>query len=196
MSNMRWLLTAGAVCLTLAGSVSCSPDKADSGKKSDGKPTVAGKDPASSATKGQTSGQPTAKAAVAEWVKAIVEDRPEAACLVMGQPADGASPAETGTPATCEGKGAKAQQMKTQLHSMHSAFVPKPAPSNATVEVADVPTTDNTASVTGDQVTIDGQTLTAVVLSNSTGVGKDQLDLKLDAGKIKDSWYVTDFHLS
>ncbi|MGO4426083.1 hypothetical protein AB4Z54_47140, partial [Streptomyces sp. MCAF7] len=38
-----------------------------------------------------------------------------------------------------------------------------------TVKVAEVPVTDKKATVDGEQITVDGQTLKAIVLSNSTG---------------------------
>lgn len=64
------------------------------------------------------------------------------------------------------------------------------------MQVGQVQATGKTAVVPGDRITVGGQTLTAVLLSNSTGVQKDQVGLKVDATDIDGSWYVTDLHLS
>jgi hypothetical protein len=147
-------------------------------------------------SKGATADQSTAQGAVATWVTEIIQDRPKKVCLIMGTPATGTSPARANTAATCGGNGTTVQQMKDQIHSLHASFTPEPSTPNLTVSVAKVPVTGKTAVVTGDQVNVNGRTLTEIVLSHSTGVQEGDVGLKIDATHIDGSWYVTNLHLS
>ncbi|GAA0918845.1 hypothetical protein GCM10009574_045290 [Streptomyces asiaticus] len=188
------------ICVMAAGSalVGCS---ADSTKAEDTKSTKGTKGPASTASatpspKGQSGDQSTAQGAVATWVTAVVEDRPKEACLVMATPAGDGSPAKPGTEARCGGKGPEAQQIKAQIHRMHTSFTPDQPKNPPTVKVAEVPVTGKKATVDGEQITVDGRTLKAIVLSHSTGVEKDQVGIRIEAGVVEGRWYVTNLGLS
>ncbi len=194
------------ICVMAAGSalVGCS---ADSTKAEDTKSTKSTKGakgtkgPASTASatpspKGQSGDQSTAQGAVAKWVTAVVEDRPKEACLVMATPAGDGSPAKPGTEARCGGKGPEAQQIKAQIHRMHTSFTPDQPKNPPTVKVAEVPVTGKKATVDGEQITVDGRTLKAIVLSHSTGVEKDQVGIRIEAGVVEGRWYVTNLGLS
>lgn len=63
------------------------------------------------------------------------------------------------------------------------------------MEVARVPATGDTVEFPADKISVDGQTLDKIVLSHSTGVTADQLNIKIQSSKIEDSWYVTNLDL-
>lgn len=194
-----WIAGAGAL-IALSALTACSEDstaqRADSSSTGSPSAEAGSTTAAGTPAKEQTGGQATVQDAVAGWVTAIVKDRPEDACLAMGTPATGSSPARANTAATCSGSGSQVQQMEQQIHSLHTSFTPKSSTGDPTVQVGQVQATGKTAVVPGDRITVGGQTLTAVLLSNSTGVQKDQVGLKVDATDIDGSWYVTDLHLS
>ncbi|MGW7694349.1 hypothetical protein ACWGMA_36745 [Streptomyces asiaticus] len=48
----------------------------------------------------------------------------------------------------------------------------------------------------GDQATVDGRTLKAIVLLHSTGVEEDQVGIRIEADAVAGRWYVTDLGLS
>ncbi|WP_210943952.1 hypothetical protein [Streptomyces sp. MK37H] len=127
---------------------------------------------------------------------AVVEDRPKEACLVMATPATDGSPAKPITEAICGGKGPEAQQMAEQIHRMRTSFTPDQPKNPPTVKVAEVPVADKKATVDGEQVTVDGQTLKAIVLSHSTGVEEDEVGVRIGAAVVAGRWYVTDLGLS
>ncbi|MFE9006030.1 hypothetical protein ACFYOY_28495 [Streptomyces sp. NPDC007875] len=146
--------------------------------------------------KGRPDGQTTVQEAVATWVTAVVQDRPEKACLVMATPATGGSPAKPNTAATCGGDTPQAQQMRQQIHRLHASFAPDQPKNPPTVKVAKVPVADEKATVGGEQITVDGQTLKAIVLSHSTGVKEDEVGVRVEAAVVDGRWYVTDLGLS
>ncbi|MEV0639997.1 hypothetical protein AB0I77_34665 [Streptomyces sp. NPDC050619] len=194
---MSWIAGAGAV-VAMSVVTACSDDstaqQAEPGSSSSS--TAEAGTPTPTPTKGQTADQSTVQGAVAGWVTAIVQDRPKNACLVMGTPATSSSPARANTEATCSGSGSQAKKMEQQIHSLHASFAPESSTSDPKVTVAKVPVKGKTAVVPGKQVTIDGQTLTAIVLSHSTGVQKGDVGIKIEATDIDGSWYVTNLNLS
>lgn len=187
-----YVMAAGPV---LAG---CSADSTKTEATKEAKDTKgsASTHRATPSPKGQSGGQSTVQGAVAKWVTAVVEDRPKDACLVMAIPATDGSPAKPGTEAMCGGKGPEAQRMAEQIHRMHTSFTPDQPKNPPTVKVAEVPVTGKKATVDGEQVTVDGRTLKAIVLSHSTGVEKDQVGIRIEAGVVAGRWYVTDLGLS
>ncbi|WP_275558953.1 hypothetical protein [Streptomyces sp. 5-6(2022)] len=146
--------------------------------------------------KGRSGDQSTARGVVATWVTAVVQDRPKDACSVMATPATDGSPAKHGTEAMCAGKGPEAQQIKEQIHRLHTSFTPDQPKNPPVVKVAEVPVADKKATVDGEQITVDGQTLKAIVLSHSTGVEEDQVGVRIEAGVVEGRWYVTNLGLS
>ncbi|MGP3922297.1 hypothetical protein [Streptomyces sp. 8N616] len=56
--------------------------------------------------------------------------------------------------------------------------------------------TGDKAVVPAGKVTVDGQTLDKIILSHSTGVEPGELDVKIDATEIDDSWYVTNLEFN
>ncbi|MDJ1137620.1 hypothetical protein [Streptomyces iconiensis] len=177
---------------------STAPQDSDDGKGSnDSKDSGGGKETGSSEPP-QAAGTPhsTAQEAVASWVGAIVKGQPKKACLVMAGPTSGSSPAQVGNPKRCNSNEPDVVKMRDGAGRFREAFSPKPPPSNPKVEVAKTPVADGKTVVPADKVTIDGQSLEKVILSNSTGVKEGQLDVKVHAAEIKNAWYVTDFDLS
>ena len=130
--------------------------------------------------------QSTLEGVVARWTIAIIEGRPVEACRLMALPATATSFAHTQAADTCEGNGPNARQARDGVERLREAFTPNNATGRPTVQVAEVPMTGNTASVTADDITINGQTLTTVILSHSTGI---QFELHINTVKIDSSWY-------
>ncbi|MEK8173851.1 hypothetical protein NKH77_47710 [Streptomyces sp. M19] len=55
---------------------------------------------------------------------------------------------------------------------------------------------DEKVKADSDQIAVDGKTLKAVIVSNSTGVTEDQIDVGFEAGRIDGRWYMTDMSFS
>ncbi|MDN3059030.1 hypothetical protein ABZ654_36125 [Streptomyces hygroscopicus] len=194
--------TAGAALVAaVVGVTGCSNDTDSAAEK---KPTAssstadgaketqkerASDDPAASQPSGTR--QTTAEGAVAAWVTAVIENRPKQACLVMAEPATGSSPARVGTPSLCNGNTPEARKMRDGIGRFHASFTPKRSTGDPKVEVARAPVTGGRAVVPAEKVTVDGQTLDKVILSNSTGLKSGQLDVKMESTKIGGAWYVT-----
>ncbi|MDT0320087.1 hypothetical protein [Streptomyces millisiae] len=143
----------------------------------------------------QGGGQAAAGDAVAVWITAIVEDRPVDACLAMGTPgADGALAANTAE--MCEGEGPQAEQARQSVSALRESFAPENPGQPLAVEVAEGTESAGTVTFDGEQVTVDGQTLQDIVVSNSTGVEPGQIGIGIDASEIEGLWYVTDMSLS
>ncbi|MGW2639034.1 hypothetical protein [Streptomyces sp. NPDC001348] len=115
----------------------------------------------------------------------------------MAQPADGSKPAQVGSAERCDSSDPTGREMQKSLTSMGESFRPKNLTGDPQVEVAEVPPTGDKVLVPADRITVDGQHLDDVVLSNSTGVSKGQVDVKVESSKIGDAWWVTDleFHI-
>ncbi|MEV2211722.1 hypothetical protein AB0H86_09730 [Streptomyces sp. NPDC050997] len=190
--TVGWAVGATLVA-TVAGVTGCSNDTESAAEE---KPTAssstAGESQKSSATR-----QSTAEEAVATWVTAVVEGKPKQACLVMAEPATASKPARVGSPSMCNSGTPEARKIQENIGKFRTSFTPKPPTSNPKVEVAQVPVTGDKAVIAADKVTIDGQSLDKVILSNSTGVEPGQLDVKVESTKIDDAWYVTnlDFNI-
>ncbi len=114
----------------------------------------------------------------------------------MAAPAKDSAPSKPNTAAMCGSKSPQTRQAKKQLHSLHASFTPEHPKNPPAVEVARVPASDGAATVDGEQVTVDGRTLKAIVLSHSTGVTEDQISLKIVATEMDGRWYVTDLRIS
>lgn len=206
------LVASVAMAAAVMGVTGCSSD-GDSGDKS------GDKKPAESSSAGQDSGgksddggkndqqggggsgigggpqvkQSSPQEAVASWVGAIVKGKPKEACLVMAEPAKGSAPAKVGSPERCNSGAPDVQKMQKGVGRFREAFSPKPPSDNPKVEAAQVPANGGKAVIPADKVTVDGKSLDKIIVSNSTGVKEDQLDVKFTSAKIKDAWYVTDF---
>lgn len=141
--------------------------------------------------------QGTPEEAVETWVSAVIEKQPAKACLVMAEPAKGSTPAEVGSPELCNGKSAKGREMQESIGRFRESFTPKGSTGKPTVEVAPPTVNGDKAVIPADKITVDGQTLDKVILSNSTGLKPGDLDVKFETTKIKDVWYVTnmDFNI-
>ncbi|MFF7654795.1 hypothetical protein ACFZCY_34015 [Streptomyces sp. NPDC007983] len=139
----------------------------------------------------------TAEEAVATWVTAVIKGQPKRACLVMAQPATGSSSAQPGTPSRCNSNAPEAREMRKNVGRFRESFTPKQSTGEPKVNVAKVPATGDKTVVPADKVTVDGQTLDKVILSNSTGLKPGQLDVKVESTKIDDAWYVSnvDFNI-
>jgi hypothetical protein len=148
------------------------------------------------ASQSPSAAKATVQDVVGRWVAAIIAGNHVEACQLMGHAASATSAAKAMDANACQGSGAEAQQAKQVVERLRGSFTPKQSSGAPTMQVAEVPVTDNTATVSGDDVSIDGRSLTAVVLSNSSGIEAGQLKLEIEAANIGGSWYVTDFDLS
>jgi len=191
---MGWAVGATLVA-TVAGVTGCSNDPESAAAE---KPTASNSTTSNSSASSSPAGespsatrQSTAEEAVAGWVTAVVKGKPKQACLVMAEPATASSPARVGTPSTCNSDTPEARQIQENIGKFRTSFTPKPPTSNPKVEVTQVPATGDKTVIAADKVTIDGQTLDKVILSNSTGVEPGQLDVKVESTKIDNAWYVT-----
>ncbi|WP_369199299.1 hypothetical protein [Streptomyces sp. PU-14G] len=197
--SVGWI--AGAALAAMAvGVTGCSGDS-DSGEKKPAADSSAADQPKEEKKDGSATPpssdtrRSSAEGAVAAWVTAIVKGQPKKACLVMAEPAAGSSPAKVGTPSRCNSDDPDVRKMRENLGKFRASFSPKPPPSDPQVDVARTPATGNKTVVPADKVTIDGETLDKVILSNSSGVKEGQLDVKMTSSKIEGAWYVTDFAL-
>ncbi|MGW1287005.1 hypothetical protein ACWDBD_16105 [Streptomyces sp. NPDC001118] len=185
---VRWIAGAALVA-TVAGVTGCSKGTDSAADK---KPTASRSTAASPPSATRPS---TAEGAAAAWVTAIIKGRPKQACLVMASPAADASPARVGTPAMCNSNTPDVRKMLDNVGKFRASFTPKGSTGDPKVDVAQVPVTGDKAVVPADKVTVDGQTLDKVILSNSTGLKPGQLDVKIESAKIDGAWYVTNFDL-
>ncbi|MFF0107743.1 hypothetical protein [Streptomyces hirsutus] len=194
-------LAGGALVVTLAGVAGCSNDT----------DSAAGKEPAASSStpadsekagegereSGSQTPQPSAadrstgEGAVAAWVAAVIKGEAEEACLLMGEPATDSSPARAGTPSTCGSDAPEAKRMEELIGGFRESFTPEPPTDDPKVEAARVPATGDKVVVPADRITVDGQTLDKIILSHSTGVDPEQLNVNMEADEIDDAWYVT-----
>ncbi|WP_055558144.1 hypothetical protein [Streptomyces sp. NBRC 110028] len=198
--TVGWI-AAVAVVAAVVGVTGCSKE-AESGsgeKPAANSSTAAGPEKGEGEASSQPSAtrQDTAEAAVATWVTAVIKGQPKQACLVMADPAKGSSPAQVGTPSRCDGNAPEVRKMRENVGKLRTSFTPKQSTGDPKVDVARVPATGDKAVVPADKVTVDGQALDKVILSNSTGLKPGQLDVKVESTKIKGAWYVTnlDFNI-
>jgi hypothetical protein len=202
--NVGWVAGTALLAIVVGGVTGCSKDSdSDSGVKA--KPAARsssaadankGKESVGSATSQPSSGrQSTPEAAVAAWVTAVVKGQPKEACVVMGEPATGSSPARANTKELCNGDTPEAHKMQNNIKSIGTSFTPKPPTDDPKVQVAQVPVNGDKAEVPADKVTVDGQTLDKIILSHSTGVESGQLDVRIESTKISGAWYVTNFKM-
>ncbi|MFS8204168.1 hypothetical protein ACLVWQ_36545 [Streptomyces sp. CWNU-52B] len=194
---------AGVAVAAVVGLAGCSSSDTDSDtdkKSSAGSSSASdagktGGGDASTPAQGSAADQSTAETAVAAWVTAVIKNQPKEACLVMAEPADGSTPAKVGSEETCGDGAPERKQIDQTIGQVRESFVPDPPTDDPKVEVAKAPAAGDTVEFPSDKITVDGQTLEKIVLSHSTGVTADQLDIKVQSTKIKDAWYVTNLDL-
>ncbi|MDQ0772132.1 hypothetical protein QF026_000598 [Streptomyces aurantiacus] len=150
----------------------------------------------SAASQSSVARQPTPEGAVAAWVTAVIKGQPREACLLMGEPATGSTPARAGTPTTCDGDTPEMRELRDNIGRFTTAFAPELPTEDPKVEVAAVPVTGDKTVIPAAKVTVDGQPLDKVILSRSTGVEAGQLDVKVESTRIDDAWYVTNLDLN
>ncbi|MFF3484645.1 hypothetical protein ACFYXC_15430 [Streptomyces sp. NPDC002701] len=189
---------AGAAVAAVVGLAGCSSDDGDSA--ADKKPSASSSPEAGAEKSGDDSpasspassvDRSSAEKAVAGWVTAVIEGRPEDACLLMAEPAAGSKPAQVGDEATCGDGAPQRKQIEQSIGQFRESFTPEPPSEDPKVEVTKAPATGDTVKIPAEEITVDGQTLDKIVLSHSTGVTADQLDIKVQSSKIEDAWYVT-----
>ncbi|KUN09344.1 hypothetical protein AQI95_05870 [Streptomyces yokosukanensis] len=86
--------------------------------------------------------------------------------------------------------------MGDMIKRLRISFTPKKPSKDPQVKVAQVSRTGGKAVVPSDKITVDGQTLDAIILSHSTGLKPGQVNVKFDATKIGGPWYVTNMDLA
>jgi hypothetical protein len=196
----------GACLVAVAPFVTgCTGDEKDDSKKaepsrsssaSDSKPDAESPELSSGPGEGQGAGASSAKTAVTRWVAAVVENRPGKACEVMAMVPGSAPEAEPEAVGKCGNSPSEAKQAKEQLRHFHTALTPESPNKPPQIGVSGVRPSGSKATVGGDRITVDGQTLNSVVVSNSKGVDKGQVDVKLTVSQLEKRWYVTDLGLS
>ncbi|TDB95170.1 hypothetical protein [Actinomadura sp. 7K534] len=186
-SAIGWLV---GVLLLGAVAAGCSDESTQAEPAAKESPTQSPQPP--SAPKGSAGSQSSPEAVVRNWTTALVTNQLKQACMSMAVAPDKHSAPNPATSEAC-GSGGRAANM---LRRLQPSFTPANLGTSPQVKVADVKSSGGTVTVSGDQITVDGQTLTAIVLSNSTGLKKDDIQLGVNAGNISGKWYVTDIALS
>ncbi|MFI6340867.1 hypothetical protein [Streptomyces sp. NPDC050535] len=191
---------AVAVVMGLAGCSSDTDSAADKKSSASGSPAAdveKSGDDATASPPASVADQSTAEGAVAAWVTAVIKGQPKEACLVMAEPASGSTPAKVGSEETCGDDVPERKEMDENLGRFRESFTPKPPTDDPKVEIEPAAATGDKTEIPADKITVDGQTLDAIVLSHSTGLEADQLDINVESSKIEDSWYVTnlDFNI-
>lgn len=184
-----------AAALTAVSGCSDNADTATEEPAASNSATVGSKGEGNSETAAppqETGDRSTPEGAVGMFITAIIEGDKKQACSVMGTPAKGSAPAKANTASMCEGNPREAQQVVDRLRP---SFTPKSAKSHPTVVVAPLPVEGGRATAPGDKVTVNGQTLDEVMLSNSTGLKAGELSVEFEATDIGGTWSVTDMGL-
>ncbi|MGP2436070.1 hypothetical protein [Streptomyces sp. JW3] len=193
-----WLAAAALTATAAAGLTGCSSesdsaegDKASASTSSAASASASAPDAGSEAA--APADQTTPESTVAAWVAAVVKGEAKDACLLMGEAASGSTPAQTGSEETCADDSTQGKQIQQSVTQFKESFTPDPPTTDPKVEVAEAADAAGDKAVfPADQVTIDGKTLEEVIVANSTGVDAGTLDVKIEAGKLDDAWYVTD----
>jgi hypothetical protein len=128
-------------------------------------------------------------------ITAIIEGDNRQACMVMGTTATDSAPVKVNDASICDSSSPEVRQMTYIVDRLRPSFTPKGSKGQPMVEVAQVPVTGGKAIVPANKITIGGQTLDEVMVSNSTGFEAGQVDVEFEASKSSDSWYVTDMKL-
>lgn len=188
------LLTGGLLTAALVGLTGCS-DGTDS-TEADDKPTASSAStarptPTPTAAQDTSAAQSSPEEAVAAWVTAVVKGDAEQACLLMAEAGTGSSPAVIGSAETCADDSAQGRQIKQSVGQFKESFTPDPPTADPKVEVTEATPTGDKATYPADKISIDGQTLADVIVSNSTGLKPDQLNVSVESSKLNDAWYVT-----
>ncbi|TDC69203.1 hypothetical protein E1200_09285 [Actinomadura sp. GC306] len=186
-SNIGWLVGVLLLGVAAAG---CSGESTQAEPVASESPTQSPQ--SSSAPQGSAGSQSSPEAVVRGWTTALVTNQLKQACMSMAVAPDKNSAPSPATSEAC-GSGGRAANM---LRRLQPSFTPANSGTSPQVKVADVTPSGGTVTVSGDQITVDGQTLTAIVLSNSTGLKKENIGLGVKAGNISGKWYVTDIKLS
>ncbi|WP_331752580.1 hypothetical protein [Streptomyces chartreusis] len=202
--SATWI--AAGMLTGLVGLTGCSEEK---GIATDERPTTTASSVGSQGQKGEDSGdssssqpgasaadQSTAEAAVAEWVTAVIKGQSKDACLLMGEATSESSPAQAASPERCDGTTPEGREIVENVERFRETFTPEPPTDDPKVQVSQVAATGDTVVVPAEQITVDGQTLHKIILSHSTGVEAEQLDVNVESTKIQDAWYVTNLDLN
>ncbi|WP_413755474.1 hypothetical protein [Streptomyces sp. MMBL 11-3] len=188
---------AGVAVAAVMGLAGCSDDSdsaADKKPSAQSSPTADAEktgDDASASAQTPAVDRSTAEKAVAGWVAAVIKGDPEGTCLLMAEPASGSEPAKVGDETTCGDDAPERKEMEKTLGQFKESFTPEPPSKDPKVEVTQAPAAGDKVLVPADKITVDGQALDKIVLSHSTGVTQDQLDIKVESSRIEDAWYVT-----
>lgn len=139
--------------------------------------------------------QSSAESVVAAWVAAVIKGEMKESCLLMADAE--ATPAKVGSEEICGDKAPLRKEMEEIFKSYREAFTPDPPIDDPQVKVAEVVAPGDKAEIPSDKIAVNGQSLNKIVLSHSTGVTEDELDIKVESSKIGDIWYVTNlgFHI-
>ncbi|MGW3291629.1 hypothetical protein ACWDR3_44100 [Streptomyces sp. NPDC001002] len=186
---------AGAAVAAVVGLSGCSEDP-ESGEGQKQPVSSSPVDDKSKSPEGGSSAasgvdRSSAEKAVTGWVAAIIKGDVEEACLLMAEPADGSRPAQVGSTKTCGDGAPERERMKATLGQFKESFTPDPPSNDPKVEVTQDLGTGDKVTVPAAKINVDGQALDKIVLSHSTGVTQDQLDIKVESSRIEGSWYVT-----
>jgi len=196
VDNRKTILRATGVAVAAAAlTVACSAKTTGTAEPQSGPVSAPAPSSSKSAPASNTaSGTSTAEKALAKWIGAVVSADYTQACTVMADTEE--TPPKTFSAATCASDDPVVKQLEPVLTGLHTSFAPDNAPNPPKVEVTGPAATGDSATITADKVSVEGQTLDDIVLAHSTGVKPGQAKISFGLTKIKDSWYVTDFHLN
>jgi hypothetical protein len=186
------VLTALAGCSDDGGSATSKP----TGRASDAAGSPKAGESATAASPSPAGARSTPEEAVGTLVTAVIEGDTEQACLIMGPSVTGSAPSTADAESACADGSPASKQVKTVTDRLRTTFTPQQAGGHPTVEVKQVPATGGKAEVPADRITVDGQTLEEVVLSNSTGLEPGDLDIAFEATETDGRWYVTDMDMN
>ncbi|MFJ6087929.1 hypothetical protein ACIQI8_41805 [Streptomyces sp. NPDC092369] len=186
---------AGAAVAAIVGLSGCSddPESGEGQKQPVSSSPVNDKSKSPEAGSAAASGvdRSSAEKAITGRVAALIKGDVEEACLLMAEPADGSRPAQVGSAKTCGDDAPERGRMKATLGQLKESFTSDPPSTDPKVEVTQALGAADKVTVPAAEINVDGQALDKIVLSHSTGVTQDQLDIKVESSKIEDSWYVT-----
>ncbi|MBT3165513.1 hypothetical protein HTV80_20730 [Streptomyces sp. Vc74B-19] len=187
--HVGWV--AAGLLAAAAGLTGCS---SEDGPATDAKATTSNsasaQSPSASAPASSSAAdQSSPEATVAAWVTAVVKGEVKQACLLMGEEGP---PPTTGSEETCADDSAQGKRIQKSIGAFQESFTPASGTENPSVEVTGAPADGDKARYSADEITIDGRTLEDVILSNSTGLEKGQLNVGIQSSKLDDAWYVTD----
>lgn len=87
--------------------------------------------------------------------------------------------------------GGRRRTSTSTVASFRKAFTPKHATGRPVVRVSQVPVQGTTAVVPAKDITVGGQPLSRILVTNSSGFKPGQVQARADVTRIRGTWYVS-----